>query len=75
MGFKLGSDIVGDEVLIKYTLVSESTPLELFDGLGRKIYQTTIQPNTTSHTIDVRGFASGVYFVRLGSKSLKFLKY
>jgi hypothetical protein len=64
---------VSNEVYVEYD--GDIAQLELFDALGRKIYQTTILPNTTSHTIDVQKFASGTYFIRLGGKSLKFLKY
>lgn len=73
--FTLFPSAAVDQITISFFSVRNNELLELFDALGRKIYHTTISPNTTSHAIDVQKFASGTYFVRLGGKSLKFLKY
>lgn len=48
--------------------------LEIRDVLGREVDRVMISPNTTSYTLDIRRYPAGAYYVRIGSKTSRFVK-
>ena len=50
-------------------IISEATQLEIFDVLGRKTFQQSLESNTLNNTIDLSSFSSGIYIVHLKNKT------
>jgi hypothetical protein len=48
--------------------------IEVYDALGRRVAQELVAPHETSHRLDIRSYPAGVYYVRVGSKQVHFIK-
>jgi photosystem II stability/assembly factor-like uncharacterized protein len=62
-----------DYLLIDYR-GTYSGILEVFDAIGRRMAKLAIAPQATSLRLDIRGYPLGVYYARLGSKTVRFIK-
>ena len=54
--------------------LTQQTEFQLFDALGRSLYKENISPSTTSLYLDMHQYPSGIYFVKLGQETVKFIK-
>lgn len=58
-----------DRVTIKFSLKNRDQYLEISDLLGRKVPLTLLQEDLDQYTLDVSGWAPGIYFVRVAASS------
>ena len=58
----------------KQAITPGNTSLEVTDITGRTLESRFLPPGQQTYSIDVSGYAPGLYFIRTGSKTLKFIK-
>lgn len=63
-----------DYFQVVFAGVEHSLYIEVFDALGRRMVKEVIAPQTSSHRLDVRSYPPGVYYARLGSQTVRFIK-
>ena len=54
---------------------SEVYQVQIFDMLGIEIISELIHPMTGSHRMNVEKLPTGVYYIRIGNKVEKFVKF
>ncbi len=68
------NDIVTSLADFQFSAHSDPQALFIYDLLGRLMLQEQTNADQTSLQVNVQGFQSGVYFARLGSSVLRFVK-
>ncbi len=64
----------GSFVVINYSLPNEqSYELKITDLTGKEVFKTLLQ-SVGTYTLDTRNFENGIYFIRIGNYSKKFIK-
>lgn len=76
---RIEDDVYNDELVVYPNPASNSIsisgydyPVEIMDSHGRTIYSQHLTDQVS--TIDISKFSSGIYFVRTGDRSVKFIK-
>jgi photosystem II stability/assembly factor-like uncharacterized protein len=64
-----------DHLTLTFEAAATEGSLEVFDALGRSITKELIPANTASYTLDIRGYAAGVYYVRMQNHTARFVKF
>lgn len=57
-----------DQVTIEFSsLVDINTIIELMDISGKVVYTTTLENNTTTHSINLQSYHEGIYLIRISN--------
>ena len=51
---------------------SDGSRISVYDGVGRLVHQSTI--SSSEHEVSLYGLPSGIYILKVGKNSIKFLK-
>ncbi len=58
--------ITNNQISVKFSeVITENTPIELFDLSGKLVYSSTISKGQTQHNIPTAKFADGIYVAKL----------
>jgi alpha-tubulin suppressor-like RCC1 family protein len=63
----------GDFITITFKS-SEGTQIQIYNTLGEKVMTELIHPMTASHRMNITDLPKGVYFVKIGGETAKFVK-
>jgi alpha-tubulin suppressor-like RCC1 family protein len=63
----------GDFITITFEL-SGGTQIQIYNTLGEKVMTELIHPMTASHRMNIESLPKGIYFVKIGSETAKFVK-
>ena len=75
LGITVSPTITDGIIYLKATTNIDNVHVNIFDITGRNIYQKTIQNiNQTKQTVDLSGFQSGMYFIKVSQKNKQFTK-
>ena len=63
---------VNNNLNVIFNTINEDVRYEMFNALGQQMSKGTFNANTTSHSVNMSQYQSGVYFIKLtsGSRSL-----
>jgi hypothetical protein len=53
---------------------SEGSEIQIYNTLGEKVMSESIHPMTASHRMNITDLPKGIYFVKAGGETAKFVK-
>lgn len=53
---------------------SEGSEIHIYNTIGEKVMSESIHPMTASHRMNIESLPKGIYFVKVGSETAKFVK-
>lgn len=62
---KIYPNPASDELTVQYNLIHTSGKLEIYNAVGKKMYQTDLRANSTSIKVNVRSLPAGNYIVKM----------
>lgn len=66
--------VVENYIQLEKEGTSEDTPINIFDVTGRNVLSQTVRSNESNFKIDTQELAKGMYFVKIGAHTEKFMK-
>ncbi len=72
--FTISPNPAGDFITVNLERCATSGEILIYNTLGEKVMAESIQPMTSSHRMNIEALPRGIYFVKVGGETAKFVK-